>query len=117
MRILLQILLNALAIAATAYILPGVHIAGPFAAVVVAIVLGVLNAFLKPILIFLTLPATIITLGLFIAVINAVLVLLAARLVPGFAVEGFWWALLFSIIVGALGSFFEEASRERPARG
>lgn len=112
MNILLKILLNALAVAVASYILPGVHIADPMTAVVAAIVLGVLNAFLKPILVFLTLPATLITLGLFIVVINAVLVLLAARLVPGFRVDGFWWALIFSVIVGALSTFFESTTRE-----
>lgn len=114
MRILLKILINALAVAVTAYILPGVHVATPLAAVVVAVVLGVLNVFLKPILIFLTLPATIITLGLFIMVINAGMVLLADKLVPEFRVDGFWWALLFSVIVSVIVSLFEENSSEHP---
>lgn len=74
-------------------------------AIVVAIVLGIVNALLKPLLILLTLPVTILTLGLFLFVINAALVLLVAKLVPGFEVRGFWWAMLFSLVVSIIGAF------------
>ncbi len=97
MHILLRWLISSLAVFVTAYILPGVHVDGWITAFVVAVVLGVLNLFLKPLLILFTLPINILTLGLFTLVINAALILLATRIVPGFQVNGFWWALLFSL--------------------
>jgi putative membrane protein len=98
MKLFLQWLIAAVAILIAAYIVPGtvVTIAG---ALVLAVVLGILNLFLKPILFILTLPINILTLGLFSLVINALLVMLAAAIVPGFAVAGFWGALLFSIVL------------------
>ena len=83
----------------SSYLLPGVHITGFLSAVVLALVLAVLNTIVKPILIFLTIPVTILTLGLFLLVINALLILLAGVIVPGFIVDGFWWALLFSLVL------------------
>ncbi|MBI4037341.1 phage holin family protein, partial [Candidatus Daviesbacteria bacterium] len=94
MNILISWIISALAILAAAYILPGVQVQSLVTALVLAVVLGVINAFLKPILVILTLPLNILTLGLFILVINAVLVMLAGIIVPGFAVANFWWALL-----------------------
>src|SRR5690606_39282938 len=70
----------------------------------VAVVLGVLNAVVRPLLLLLTLPVTVITLGLFVLVINAAMVMLAARIVPGFVVNGFWWALAFSVLMWAVQS-------------
>ncbi len=92
-------LIYTLAITITAYLLPGVTVAGLMAALLTAVVLGLINAVLRPLFIFFTLPLTIISLGLFVFIINALLVLLAGYLVPGFVVTGFWWALLFSLIV------------------
>ncbi|MDO8510369.1 MAG: phage holin family protein [bacterium] len=92
-------LLTILAVIVTAYILPGVMLSGFAAAFVTALVLGVINTFIKPLLVFLTLPITILTLGLFTFVINAVLVLLASYVVPGFEVRNFWWALLFALVL------------------
>lgn len=107
MGILVNWLLSAIAIGITAYLLPGVHIEGGAVTVLVlAVVLGLINAILKPILKLLTLPITILTLGLFSLVINALLILLAARIVPGFMVDGFWWALLFSIVLSLVNGFF-----------
>ena len=83
----------------TAWLLPGIEVAGFFTAILVALVLAVLNIFLKPLFIILTIPITIFTFGLFLFVINALIILLAAEFVGGFHVEGFWWALLFSIIL------------------
>lgn len=80
-----------------AYFLPGVAVSSFLTAILVALVLAVLNALLKPILVILTIPITIITLGLFLLVINALMVLLADALIPGFNVDGFLWALIFSI--------------------
>lgn len=85
-----------------AYIIPGVNIVDFFTAVIVAVVLSLLDAFVKPLLILLTLPATILTLGLFLFVINAGIILLASYFVLGFKVDSFWHALFF----GALLSFF-----------
>ena len=98
MGILVNWFVMTLAILITAYLLPGVSIRGAGAAVVAALVLGLINAILRPVLIVLTLPLTILTLGLFIFVLNALLVLLTSSLVPGFEVRSFWWALMFSLV-------------------
>lgn len=92
-----------------AYILPGITIVDFFTAIIVAVVLSVLDAIVKPLLILLTLPATILTLGLFLFVINAGIILLDAYFVHGFKVESFWHALLF----GALLSFFNSIVHKR----
>jgi len=102
---------NALAVIITAYLLPGVHINGALTAVIVAVVLAILNAFLKPLLILLTLPITLFTLGIFLLVINAIIILLASYFVNGFKVDGFWWALLFSIVLSIVNSIFESSDR------
>ena len=99
MGFLLQWLVSGVAIIITAYLLPGVALKGFTAALVTALVLGLVNAVIRPILILLTLPLNILTLGLFTLVINALLIMLAASIVPGFAVKGFWWALLFGIVL------------------
>ncbi|HSA84301.1 MAG TPA: phage holin family protein [Patescibacteria group bacterium] len=99
MGILLNWLASTLVILIASYVLPGVHVASFWTALLVAFVLGVFNIFLKPLLILLTLPITILTLGLFTIVINAILVLLASTLVSGFTVDSFWSALLFSLLV------------------
>lgn len=97
-------------IVAAAYLLPGVHIAGFTTALVAALVLGIINAVLKPILVFLTLPINILTLGLFTLVINALLIMLATFIVPGFVVDGFGWALLFSILLSVINAFLHAAT-------
>jgi putative membrane protein len=99
MSFLLQWLVSGLAIIITAYILPGVKVEGFFAALVTALILGLINAVIRPVLILLTLPLNILTLGLFTLVINALLIMLAAAIVPGFFVQGFWWALLFGLVL------------------
>ncbi|MDJ0645516.1 MAG: phage holin family protein [Flavobacteriaceae bacterium] len=103
MKLLFKMLLTAIAVVILAQLLPGVHVDGYLAAIVVAIVLGLLKIFVRPLLIFFTLPITIMTLGLFLFVINAFIILLADKLVGGFAVDGFWYALLFSLLL----SFFQ----------
>ncbi|MES2225211.1 MAG: phage holin family protein [Patescibacteria group bacterium] len=105
MKIFYHWLVSAIAIGIAAYILPGVTItiAG---ALVLAVVLGIINIFIKPIVKLLTLPLTIITLGLFSLVINALLILLAGAVVPGFVVAGFWSAFLFAIILSLINAFF-----------
>jgi putative membrane protein len=86
------------------YLLPGVSVNDFIDAVVVALVLSLLNIFVKPILVFLTIPATIITLGLFLLVINALLIWWTHLLVDGFQVDNFWYALLFSVLLSVTNS-------------
>lgn len=102
MNIIVNWLLTSLIIMVAAYLLPGIHIASFFTALAIALVLGILNVFVRPLLIILTLPLTIVTLGLFLLVINALMILLTSYLVPGFEVDGFWWAVLFSIFVSII---------------
>jgi len=106
-KVLLKILVSSLAVFFSAYILPGVYLDGFPAAVVVAAVLGLLNAFLKPLLILLTIPVTLFSFGLFLLVINAFLILITDSILPGFSVDGFWTALLFSIIVTVVTAVLE----------
>jgi len=98
---------TALAVLVAAYILKGVHIDSTVTALIVAVVLGLLNSFIKPILILLTIPITILTLGLFLLVINIIIVKLAANLVPGFTVDGWVAALFFSLVVSFVSSIIE----------
>lgn len=111
MNLLIRLLINALIIMGLAWALPGIHVTSFFTAIVVALILGLLNIFLKPILVILTIPVTIVTLGLFLFVVNAFIILATGWLVKGFTVDGFWWALLFSILMTFLNSAFESASR------
>ncbi|MFC0262160.1 phage holin family protein [Fontibacter flavus] len=104
MNILIQLLLGGIAVFITQYLLPGVHVESFWTGVVVAALIALLNLTIKPILIVLTIPITIITLGLFLLAINAILILLAAQIIPGFTVDGFWWALLFGLILGLVNS-------------
>ncbi|QTE24024.1 phage holin family protein [Polaribacter cellanae] len=104
MKTFLKILLTALAVIILANILPGVSVAGYVSAIIVAAVIALLNMIVRPLLIFFTLPATIVTFGLFIFVINAIIIMLADKLVDGFAVANFWWALLFSILLSIFRS-------------
>lgn len=101
---IIRFLINALAIYLTAQIMTSVQLDGLQSALIVALVLGIVNAIIKPILLFLTLPITVITLGLFTFVINAGMVLLTAYLVDGFTVPDFWSALIFSIILSIVSS-------------
>lgn len=115
MGLLISWLVSTAAILITAYLLPGVDVATFGVALIVAVVLGIINMFLRPLLLLLTLPVNVLTLGLFTFVINAALVLLAARIVPGFAVAGFWWALLFSIVLTLVNAVLNSVAA-RPAR-
>ncbi len=105
MNVIIRLLLTAFAVVILAKILPGVQLAAGFtSAIILAVVLAVLDAFIKPILVILTLPITIVTLGLFLLVINAVIILLAGEFMSGFSVSGFWTALLFSLLLSFLQS-------------
>jgi len=102
-----KLIITSLAALIVAYILPGVVIENVLSAIALALVLSILNIFVKPLLVLLTLPITIFTLGLFLLVINALIILLAAEIVPGFHINGFWWAILFSIILSLVVSLLE----------
>jgi len=112
------LIVSTLAIVITAYIMPGVYVGSVLTALWVALVLSLLNAFVKPILIFLTLPVTLVTLGLFLLVINALMILLAGELIHDFRVSGFWTAFFFSMVLSlvnaVLSSFTPKA--QPPAR-
>ena len=105
MKFLIKVLITTVNAFILASILPGVEIDDIFTAVVVAFVLAVLDAVVKPILVIFTLPATILSLGLFLFVINACIILIDAHFVHGFKVDGFWQALLFSMLLGFFNSF------------
>ena len=104
MKTILRILLTAVAVVVLAKVLPGVAVKGYGAAIIVAVVLALLRLFVKPVLVILTLPITVITLGLFLLVVNAVIILMADALISGFAVKNLWWALLFSLLLSFLQS-------------
>ncbi|GEO19546.1 phage holin family protein [Cyclobacterium qasimii] len=104
LSILLQLAVAGLVIIFTAYLLPGIIVEDFFTGVLIAALLALLNVTVKPILIFFTIPITILTLGLFLLVINALMVMLAADIVSGFSVGNFWWALLFSLVLSLVNS-------------
>jgi putative membrane protein len=106
MKFLLQLIVSALAVIVTSLFIPGVHVDAPVTAIIVAAVLAFLNSIVKPLLVILTIPITLFTLGFFLLVINAIIILLAARIVPGFTVSGFWSALFFSMVLTLITSFF-----------
>ncbi len=104
MKIILHILITALSLLLVAHFVPGITISSFYVACVVALILGVLNIFVKPILVILTLPVTLLTLGLFIFVINALLFMFAASFVEGFAVAGFVPALIGSVLTSVVST-------------
>ena len=110
---ILQFLLNGVAVLLTAYLLPGVHVEHYGHALLVALVLAIANTIVKPVLIILTIPLTIASLGLFLLVINAIIILLVDYFVPGFSVDGFWWALAFSLILSIFNSMFGDLTRPK----
>lgn len=117
MKILIKILVSSLAVFISAYLLPGIHVDSFLTAIIVAAVLALLNAFLRPVLIFFTIPVTILTLGFFLLVINAALIMLTSRIVDGFIVKSFWWAVLFSIILSVITSVLESLGMKEGEKG
>ena len=113
MKFILRMLLTAAAVLLIGNFLSGVHVENYTVAILVALVLGFLFAFLKPILVVLTLPVTVVTLGLFLLVINTLLILLADKVVSGFSVDGFWVAMLFSILLSIAQSFLYSLMDEK----
>jgi putative membrane protein len=102
-----KLLFRTLAVGVASYVVPGVRVTGIWSAVAVAVVLGILNTVLKPILLILTIPINILTVGLFTLVINTAIVLLTGKIVPGFIVAGFWPAFIFSIVLWLVNWFLE----------
>lgn len=102
MRFLLRLLLNGVAVFVAAQMIPGIGVSGPGAAIVAGVALGLVNAIVRPVLILLTLPATVITLGLFIFVVNAICLALAAWFVPGFTISGFIPALMGALVISVI---------------
>lgn len=103
MKFIIKTLLSALAVVVLSKVLPGASVDTYTTAIIVALVLSLLNLIVKPILVILTLPVTILTLGLFLIVINAIIILLADKLIDGFYIDGLLWAVIFSLLL----SFFQ----------
>lgn len=102
--LLLLWLLNAVSLLVVAWLLPGIHVASFGAALIAALVLGLLNTLVKPVLVILTLPITFVTLGLFLLVINALVFWFAGSILRDFHVDGFWWALLGALVYSLVAS-------------
>ncbi len=107
MNFIFKIIISSLAVFISAYFIPGVEVENYFMALVIALVLSFLNTFVKPLLIFLTIPFTIFTLGLFLLAVNAFIILFAGYIVEGFVVKSFWAALWFSIVLSIVTSLLE----------
>ena len=103
-----KLVITAVAILVAGYLLPGIHVSSFWTALLVALVLGFLNIFLKPLMVILTIPFTILTFGFFLLVINALIIMIAGSWVRGFAVDGFWWAFIFSIFLSLISSLLEK---------
>lgn len=102
--LLINWIVLSLAVWITAYLLPGVAVNGLAATIITALVIGIVNTFIKPVFLLLTLPLNILTLGLFTFVINALMIMLVASIVPDFRVDSFWWAMLFSFVLSVVSS-------------
>ncbi|MBX7183256.1 MAG: phage holin family protein [Bacteroidia bacterium] len=114
-NLFIKIIVSSIAVMVCAHILPGVHLSNYTTALLLALVLSFLNVFIKPILIALTIPFTLFSFGLFLLVINALILLLGDYLVDGFELDGFWYALLFSIVLSILTSILESFSKTKDA--
>ncbi len=109
---LVRMLITSFAALITGYLLPGVHIENFLTALILALFLALMNVTLKPLLIILTIPFTVVTLGLFLLVINAVVILISNAIIPGFIVDGFWWALLFSLVLSLINTIFQNIAEK-----
>jgi len=112
MNLIIKLLLTALAVVVLAKILPGVSVESYGSAIIVAIVIALLRLLVKPILVLLTLPITIVTFGLFLLIINAIIILMADYFVGGFDVVSIWWALLFSLLLSLFQSILFSLLKE-----
>ncbi len=113
MNLLLRMLITAILVVVIAHFMPGVVVDSFMTSLIVAVVLGLLNIFVKPILVLLTLPITIVTFGLFLLFINALLIMLCAQIVGGFNVESFWTAVFFSIILSISQSILFQSLKDK----
>ncbi|HRP56756.1 phage holin family protein [Agriterribacter sp.] len=112
MTFIIRLLVTAAVAYGLAYLLKGIHIDSYWTALVFALVLAIVNLIIRPLLIILTIPLTIITLGLFLLVINALMVLLASKVVDGITIDGFWWALLFGLLLSIVSSLLLSSKSE-----
>lgn len=101
---ILKLLVNAIAVFLAAYLLRGVEIKNFWSAILTAVVLAIVNAVIRPLMIILTIPVTIITFGLFILVINALMLMLVDAILPGLKIKNFWWALIFGIVLSVINA-------------
>ncbi len=113
MKLLLRVLIIAAVSYGLAQVIKGIHVDTFWIALIFAAVLVILNFFIKPLLVLLTLPVTIITLGLFLFVINAAIVLLASRFVDGFRIDNFWWGLFLSLVLTLITSILDKELKGR----
>ncbi|MEO6423152.1 MAG: phage holin family protein [Candidatus Nitrotoga sp.] len=116
MRIILIWIINALALLAVAYLLPGIHVNGFISALIAALVLGLINTLLRPLLILFTLPVTVLSLGLFILVINGLLFWFAGSVLEGFEVNGFWAGVMGALLYSALSFFLSLLLRQNDSQ-
>tara|TARA_R110002049_G_scaffold196443_2_gene365496 strand:- start:4680 stop:5024 length:345 start_codon:yes stop_codon:yes gene_type:complete len=107
-----KIFASALAVIIAAYLIPGVEVDDFLTAIIVAVVLALVNFFVKPLLVIITIPVTILTLGFFLLAINAFMILMVDSFVDGFTVDGFWWALLYSLVLSIISSIFGLADKK-----
>ena len=111
MMFIIRLILNALAVYLTANLLEGVSLDSFITAIIVAVVLGIVNTLIKPVLLLLAFPINLLTFGLFAWVINALMILLVDYLVPGFSVASFIWALLFSLVLSVISSVLNKFTK------
>lgn len=112
MNVLVKILLSSIGVLIASYLLPGVYVEDFISAVIIAVLLSLLNVTVKPLLIVLTIPLTIFTLGIFLLVINGIIILIADSIIPGFQVDGFLWALIFSLVLSLINSLLSDLNKE-----
>lgn len=113
MRFLVRLLIYTVLVLFLSFALKGIYVENTFIALVVALLIGIFNTLLRPVLVILTIPITIVTFGLFLFVINALIILLVDRLVPDFQVDGFWWALLFSLLLSFVSYILGSMDKKR----
>ncbi|MEO9485408.1 MAG: phage holin family protein [Ekhidna sp.] len=112
MNTLVKILLSSIAVVIASYLLPGVYVDDFITAVIIAVLLSLLNITVKPLLIILTIPITVFTLGLFLLVINGIIIMIASAIVSGFVVDGFFWALIFSLVLSLINALLADLTKE-----
>ena len=111
MKLLVELITRMIVLLVTAYVVPGFHIYSYSTALIVALVLGILNMLLKPLLVLFTLPATILSFGLFIFVINAILLILASQFIKGFRIDSFFTAIIAAIVISIVSSILSTIIR------